>query len=121
MDAELTAILGTAAAEAAGRLGEVFTGPDSKPYTGVFQAADAFAIAAAGLQMEAAGFPDRTVISMTAARGQFTQPPLAWRGKQLVRTAAPPAQTLLVASMTTDDPLFFGFILINFQPARQQS
>jgi hypothetical protein len=118
VDSEFTAILTAAATEAESHVGEQFIGPDGKTYIGTFKAADAFDLAAAGLQMESNGFPDKTIMALTCSKTQFTVPPYSWRrsSTKLVRQSSP-IQKFTVASVTADDPLFFGFVLTHNQPA----
>jgi hypothetical protein len=116
VDAEFSAILTGAATEAESHVGELFLAPDGHTYTGTFKAANAFDLAAAGLEMEPNGFPDRTVMALTMTRVQLANPPLSWRRAKnpLVRLSSP-QQHCLVASVTADDPLFYGLILIHHQ------
>lgn len=119
MNAAVQAELAQASQEAeSGRSGESFKGPDGKTYTGTFAALDAFSAAAQGLEMAPNGYPDRTIIMFLCTRSQFGQPPLSWRSKSVVRTQITPVQTLVIASVTADDPLYFGFVATASQPAR---
>ena len=104
------------------RSGENFTGPDGNTYQGTFYAPDAFVLASQGLDMAPNGFPDKTVISFTCTRAQFAAVPggipSAWKGKKIIRTAIAPVQTVTIAHMTTDDPLYFGFVGFQVQAPR---
>ena len=117
MNAELTSILTSAASLGQSIVGESFIGCDGVTYTGTFRAPNAFDLAAAGLEMQANGFPDKTIVALTATRSQFATPPLSWRRSKVpVVRLSSPAQSGAVASVGTDDPLFYMFILIVHQP-----
>lgn len=112
----------SAAAEAQGILAEIggmasgaagnFTGPDGKPYTMVFRAADAFETEAAGLQMASHGYNDQTVVVATATRDQFAAVPIDWRARHGTRLVPSPAQDVTISTVATDDPYLFVFTMI---------
>jgi hypothetical protein len=94
-----------------------FLGPDGRAYTMTFRAADAFEVQSMSREMTLHGYDDRSVIIATATRAQFTAPPLAWRRQKCTRTVPDPSTECLVASVATDDPVFYSFVLLLRQPA----
>lgn len=123
----LSALLPAAAREAQGLLAQLqgmdasaegsFVGPDGRTYTLLFRAADAFETQAAGREMSQHGYLDRSVVIATATRDQFTSPPVDWRRKTGTRLVPAPAQECTIASMSTDDPLHYVFVLLFRQSA----
>lgn len=89
-----------------------FIGPDGQPYTMTFRPADAFEAEAASREMTLHGYTDRSVVMATATRTQFIDAPLNWRRKTGARQIPAPQQECLIASVSVDDPLFFGFVLL---------
>lgn len=116
MDSEFQSILTPAATEAEGHVGESFTGPDGAIYIGTFRGAEAFELAAAGLGMDANGYPNKTTLAMTSSKAQYTAPPWSWRQNKTPLIRSNPFQKCTVAAMTDDDPLFYFFILLHHQP-----
>ncbi len=113
---ELDSILTTAAAEAQAVLGESLTGPDGRPYTGVFRSASAFEQAAAGQEMQSHGYGDKTLMVVAITRAQFGAPPYDWRRKKLFRGSTPP-QEFSILTLNTDDRFWYIFPIVFRQPA----
>lgn len=120
------AIIRSAAAEVQGILAQIggtssateanFVGPDGNEYIFVFRAADAFEQQAAGMEMQAHGFPDKSLIIATATRAQFSAAPLGWRRMRGTRLVPSPAHEVFIMSVATDDPLFYVFNMVAHQP-----
>lgn len=114
-----------AAAEAQGILAQIqgmaataagnFIGPDGRPYTLVFRAADALESHAALSEMSSHGYGDKSLVIATATRDQFTADPLGWRRQKATRLT--PRAEVLILSVATDDPLHYVFNLVVRQEA----
>lgn len=94
-----------------------FVGPDGRTVQMIFRAADAFESQAAGREMTQHGYMDRSVVIATATRDQFDAPPTDWRRKKGTRIYPSPATECTIASISTDDPILFVFVLLFRQPA----
>jgi hypothetical protein len=94
-----------------------FIGPDGKPYTLVFRAADAFETQAAGQEMSSHGFGGKSVMIATGTRDQFSASPVGWRGQNSSRLIPAPATEARILSVATDDPVHYVFTLIFRQEA----
>ena len=124
----LNSELQDAAAEAQGYLAQMggmsetasgnFIGPDGEFKTMVFRAADAFEQQSAAREMSLHGYTDRAVVFAVASRDQFDGVPLDWRRKKCARLVPAPATECLIADVSTDDPLFYTFVLLVRQPAQ---
>lgn len=93
-----------------------FVGPNGQLYTLVFRPADAFESEVAAREMTTYGYTDRSIVVGSASRDQFDDPPLDWRRKNATRVYPQPSAECLIASVNTDDPLFYVFTLLLRQP-----
>lgn len=89
-----------------------FIGPDGQPYLVIFRSPDALEAEAASREMTGHGYTDRSIVLAVATRGQFTEPPLNWRRKTGTRLYPQPATECLIASVSTDSPLSYAFVLL---------
>lgn len=94
-----------------------FIGPDGRPYTLVFRAADALEAESAVREMTSHGYIDRSVVIATATKTQFAAPPLDWRRKKGTRKAPTPEAECLISQIGTDHEMFYTFVMLVRQPA----
>ena len=89
--------------------GDPFTQAGAR-YTGNFRTGSPLEQAEAG-GFSSHGGQSRTVVICAVARSQFSAPPISWKN-QKVQRLAPTAAEYTVASVHTDDPNVYTFVLI---------
>lgn len=123
---EFSDVVSALAAEAEATLGSLMTsgtstpgkmvGPDGETYSIIPRAANAFEIAAAGLEMQSHGYSDKTLMVFEMTKAQHPEEPFSWRRQKVTQLTNPPKECTIV-SLNTDDPFFYIFVVSYRQPA----